>query len=54
MNALSTYDWSSLHIETSVDAAIERLNVAVTQVMVQLFLLDTLKCINILLGFQEN
>jgi hypothetical protein len=30
-NALSNYDWSSLYNETSVDAAIDRLNVAVTQ-----------------------
>jgi hypothetical protein len=28
---LSTYDWSSLYNETSVDAAVDRLNVAVTQ-----------------------
>jgi hypothetical protein len=28
---LSTYDWSSLYNETSVDAAADRLNVAVTQ-----------------------
>jgi hypothetical protein len=30
-NALSTYDWSSLNNETSVDAAVDRLNVPVTQ-----------------------
>jgi hypothetical protein len=30
-NALSNYDWSSLHNEISVDAAVDRLNVAVTQ-----------------------
>jgi hypothetical protein len=30
-NALSTYDWSSPYNETSVDAAVDRLNVAVTQ-----------------------
>jgi hypothetical protein len=30
-NALCTYDWSSLYIETFVDAAVDRLNVAVTQ-----------------------
>jgi hypothetical protein len=29
--AVSTYDWSSLYNETSVDAAVYRLNVAVTQ-----------------------
>jgi hypothetical protein len=30
-NALSTYDWSSLYSGTSVEAAVDRLNVAVTQ-----------------------
>jgi hypothetical protein len=30
-NALSTHDWSPLYNETSVDAAADRLNVAVTQ-----------------------
>jgi hypothetical protein len=30
-NVLSNYDWSSLYNETSVDAAVDRLNVAVTQ-----------------------
>jgi hypothetical protein len=30
-NTLSTYDWSSLYNEISVDAAVDRLNVAVTQ-----------------------
>jgi hypothetical protein len=29
-NALSIYDWSSLYNETSVEAAVDRLNVAVT------------------------
>jgi hypothetical protein len=29
--ALSTYDWSLLYNETSVDAAVDRLNYAVTQ-----------------------
>jgi hypothetical protein len=29
--ALSKYDWSSLYNETSVDAAVDRLNAAVTQ-----------------------
>jgi hypothetical protein len=53
-NALSTYIWSSLYNETSVDAAVNRLNVAVTQAMISLFLLDTLQCIHILIGFQEN
>jgi hypothetical protein len=41
---------SSLYKETSVDAEVDRLNVAVTQ----LFLLDTLESINILLGFLES
>jgi hypothetical protein len=30
-NALSNYDWSSLYNETSVDAAVDRLNFAVIQ-----------------------
>jgi hypothetical protein len=30
-NALSTYDWSSLYNETSPDAAVDKLNVAVIQ-----------------------
>jgi hypothetical protein len=30
-NALSNYDWSSLYNKTSADAAVGRLNVAVTQ-----------------------
>jgi hypothetical protein len=30
-NTLSTYDWSSLYNETSVDAVVDRLTVAVTQ-----------------------
>jgi hypothetical protein len=30
-NALSTYDWSSLYNETSADAAVDRLNFAVTK-----------------------
>jgi hypothetical protein len=30
-NALSNYDWSSLYNKTSVDATVDRLNVAVTQ-----------------------
>jgi hypothetical protein len=30
-NALSICDWSSLHNERSLDAAVDRLNVAVTQ-----------------------
>jgi hypothetical protein len=30
-NAFSKYDWSSLYNETSVDAVVDRLNVAVTQ-----------------------
>jgi hypothetical protein len=30
-NALSNYDWSSLYNETSVDATVDRLNVAVSQ-----------------------
>jgi hypothetical protein len=30
-NALSVYDWSSLQNDTSVNAAVERLTVAVTQ-----------------------
>jgi hypothetical protein len=30
-NALSNYDWSLLYNETSIDAAVDRLNVAVTQ-----------------------
>jgi hypothetical protein len=32
-NALSTYDWSSLYNDTSTDAAVDRLNVAVTLVI---------------------
>jgi hypothetical protein len=32
-NAPSTYDWSSLYNETPVDAAVDRLNIAVTQVI---------------------
>jgi hypothetical protein len=30
-NSLSTYNWSSLYNETSVDAAVDRLNLAVIQ-----------------------
>jgi hypothetical protein len=30
-NALATYVWSSLYNETSVNAAVDRLNIAVTQ-----------------------
>jgi hypothetical protein len=30
-NAFSNYDWSSLYNKTSVDAAVDRLNVAITQ-----------------------
>jgi hypothetical protein len=49
-----TYVWSSLHNETSAEAAVDRLNVAVTQSINSAFLLDTLKSINILLGFLET
>jgi hypothetical protein len=30
-DALAAYIWSSLHNETSADAAVDRLNIAVTQ-----------------------
>jgi hypothetical protein len=33
-NALFTYDWSALYIETSVDAAVDRLDVAVAQAII--------------------
>jgi hypothetical protein len=44
----------SLYNETSVDAAVDRLNVAITQATDLAVLLVTLKSINILLGFLEN
>jgi hypothetical protein len=47
-NALSTCNWTSLYNETSVDAAVDKLNVAVTQAT------DTLKSINIQLAFLAN
>jgi hypothetical protein len=45
-----------MYNETSADVAVDRFNIAVIQAInyVQLFLLNALKCTNILLGFLEN
>jgi hypothetical protein len=55
-NVFSAYDWSSLKKKTFAGAAIDRLNVTLTQAvyLAQLFLLVTLNSINVLLGFLEN
>jgi hypothetical protein len=47
-NVLFNYDWSSVYNETSVDDAVDILNLAVTQAI------DKLKSINILIGFLAN
>jgi hypothetical protein len=51
--ALSTYDWSSLYNEISVDAAVDRLNFVVTQTINLAVPPGYIKKINILLGFPE-
>jgi hypothetical protein len=51
---LSTYDWSSLYNERSVDAAVNRLNISVTQAIDLAVPSGYIKSINILPVFLEN
>jgi hypothetical protein len=53
-NALSTYDWTLLYNEISVDAAVDRLNHAVTQAIDLAVPYGYIKKTNILHSFLEN
>jgi hypothetical protein len=53
-NTLTTYDWSSLCNETSVDAAVARLIVTVTQAIIKAIRTVSIKKSKFLVWFSEN
>lgn len=53
-NTLTTYDWSSLYNETSVDAAVARLIVTVTQAILKAVRTVSLKKSKFPVWFSEN